>query len=77
MANSAEVLTFLLVDIVTDRCIVWLKVISIFRDAIIHIMDNVNLLNLKEHLKSNGSSLSELYLYLFLIYSNGKLVSGL
>lgn len=70
-------LTFLVTDIITDTYIVWQKVISIFRDAIIHIMDNVNILNLKENLELAGSSLFVLFFYFFLVYSNGKLVYGL
>lgn len=55
MTNATDVLMFLLIDIATERYNVWLKVVSIFRDAIIHFMDNVNLLNLNENLESAGS----------------------
>lgn len=60
-ANGAVVLTFLLIDISTDKYNIWLKVKSIFRDATINIMDNVNLLNLNENLESAGSSLFVLF----------------
>lgn len=61
VTNAADVWPFLLIDMVTDRDIAWLNVTRIFRGAIIHIMDNVNLLNLKENLELTGSSLFMLF----------------
>lgn len=68
VADGEDVLTFHLY-IVPDTYIVWLKVIHIFRGAIIHIMDNaINLLKLKENLELADSPLSSFYLFLF--YTN-------
>lgn len=68
LADGEDVLTFHL-DIVPYTYIVWLKGIHIFRDAIVHIMDNaINLLKLKENLELADSPVCSSYLFLF--YTN-------